>query len=73
MEKRRGELGAKLESCALALQNLKFDVLRLKAGNQTWQHVTSVAEQAMALAREVDNAVYVGDAMSRLERQAPRG
>ncbi len=73
MEKRRAELSAKLESCALALQNLKFDVLRLKAGNQTWQHVTSVAEQAMALAREVDNAVYVGDAMSRLERQAPRG
>ena len=73
MEKRRAELSAKLESCALALQNLKFDVLRLKAGSQTWQHVTSVAEQAMALAREVDNAVYVGDAMSRLERQAPRG
>ena len=73
MEKRRTELAAKLESCALALQNLKFDVLRLKTGNQTWQYVTSVAEQAMALAREVDSAVYVGDAMARLERPARRG
>jgi serine/threonine-protein kinase len=73
MEKRRGELGAKLESCALALQNLKFDVLRLKTGNQTWQHVTTVAEQAMALARDVDSAIYVGDAMARLERPPRRG
>ena len=73
MEKRRGELSAKLETCALALQNLKFDLLRMKSGTQTWQHVTSVAEQAMALAREVDSVVYVGDAMARLERPALRG
>ena len=71
-QKRRVELQARLESCALALQNMKFDVLRLKTGNQSWQHVTSVAEQAMALAREVDSVVYVGDEMARL-RSAPRG
>jgi len=73
METRRRELGAKLETCALSLQNLKFDLLRMKSGTQTWQHVTSVAEQAMALAREVDSAVYVGDAMARLERPKTRG
>jgi serine/threonine-protein kinase len=73
LENRRQELGAKLESCALALQNLKYDMLRLKAGNQTWQHVTSVAEQAMALAREVDSQVYVGDQMSKIDRdRTPR-
>jgi serine/threonine protein kinase len=72
-EKRRGDLTAKLESCALALQNLKYDMLRLKTGNQTWQHVTSVAEQAMALAREVDSQVYVGDQMNKLDRdKTPR-
>jgi len=71
--KRRAEMIARLDSCAIALQNMKFDVLRLKTGNQSWQHVTSVAEQAMALAREVDSVVYVGDEMARLQRSAPRG
>lgn len=66
---RRGtEMAAKLETCSLALQNMKFDVLRLKSGNQSWQHLTTVAGQAMALAREVDSAVYVGDEMNRLGR-----
>ena len=71
--KRRTEMRARLESCVIALQNMKFDVLRLKTGNQSWQYVTSVAEQAMALAREVDSVVYVGDEMARLQRSAPRG
>jgi serine/threonine-protein kinase len=71
VEKRRTEYTAKLESCALALQNLKFDIIRLRTGNQSWQHMTSVAEAAMRLAKEVDSAVYVGDAMSRLERSSP--
>ena len=70
---RRTELAARLESCALALQNMKLDVLRLKTGNQSWQHVTSVAEAALALAREVDNQVYVGDEMARLGRSSTRG
>ena len=68
LESRRTDLGAKLESCALALQNLKFDVLRLKTGNQSWQHVTTVAEAAAALARDVDAAVYAGDALARMDR-----
>jgi serine/threonine protein kinase len=68
--RRRDEMSGKLEECALALQNMKYDVLRLKTGAQTWQHVTSVAEQAMALAREVDSAVYVADEMARLSPRA---
>jgi len=71
--KKRVEMAARLESCAIALQNMKLDILRLKTGNQTWQHVTSVAEQAMALAREVDAQVYAGDAMAGLGRSQPRG
>ena len=71
LSRRRDELGGKLDSCALALHNMRLDVLRLKTGAQTWQHVTSVAEQAMALAREVDNAVYVADEMSRLAARSP--
>jgi serine/threonine-protein kinase len=56
----------KLENCLLHLQNMRFDVMKLKAGGQTLQHITQVAEKAMAVAREVDNAVYVADEMAKL-------
>ncbi|MCC7195912.1 MAG: serine/threonine protein kinase [Gemmatimonadaceae bacterium] len=64
---RRSELSAKLENCALMLQNMKLDMLRLRTGDQSWQHVTTIAEQAMAVAREVDNAMYVADEMRRVQ------
>jgi serine/threonine-protein kinase len=67
---RREKLAARLDSCALALRNMRFDVLRLKTGAQSYQHVTTIAEQAMQLARDVDSAVYVADEMARLR---PRG
>ncbi len=72
--RRRGEMNGKLESCALALQNMRLDVVRLRTGTsaESWQHITSVADQAMALAREVDNAVYVADEMARINpRSSP--
>jgi serine/threonine protein kinase len=71
--RRRSELVARLENCALALKNMRLDVLRLKTGNESWQRVTSVAEAAMALAREVDSAIYVGDELARIQRPAARG
>jgi serine/threonine-protein kinase len=66
--RRRAEMSGKLESCALALQNMRLDVVRLRTGTnaESWQHITSVADQAMALARDVDNAVYVADEMARI-------
>jgi serine/threonine protein kinase len=68
LTRRRGEMSGRLESCALALQNMRLDVVRLRTGTsaESWQHITSVADQAMALAREVDNAVYVADEMARI-------
>ena len=66
VDRRRGQAAAKLESCALALQNMQLDVLRLKTGGQSFQQITLVAERAMSLAREVDNAVYVADEMAKL-------
>jgi serine/threonine-protein kinase len=59
----------KLENCAIALQNMRLDIRRLKAGAQTSEHITSVAEKAIALAREVDTAMYVKDEMSKLGRR----
>ncbi len=52
-ETRRGQL----ESCRIALENVRLDLVRLRTGNSSVQSVTLVAEQAMALAREVDIAV----------------
>jgi serine/threonine-protein kinase len=73
LESRRTDLTSKLANVALTLQNLKFDVLRLKTGNQSWQHMTTIAEQAAALAREVDSSIYVGDQMAGLSRDKRRG
>ncbi len=66
--RRRGEMSGRLESCSLALQNMRLDVVRLRTGTnaESWGHITSIADQAMSLARDVDNAVYVADEMARL-------
>ena len=66
LDGRRDELLDKLETLAVALQNMKLDVLRLSTGARSWQQVTSVAEQALALAQDVDTAVYVADERHRL-------
>ncbi|MEP7380699.1 MAG: serine/threonine-protein kinase [Gemmatimonadota bacterium] len=56
----------KLESCELALQNMRLEVVRLRSGPQNHQTITSVAEKAMALGREVDAVVYARDEMAKL-------
>jgi eukaryotic-like serine/threonine-protein kinase len=60
---RRNAVSAKLETCAVALQNIKLDLIRLNAGNQTPQHITSLAMAALNLADSVDSALYVADEM----------
>jgi serine/threonine-protein kinase len=74
LSSRRERSRERLESCLLALQNLRLDLVRLQSGSQTLQHVTLVAERAMELAREVENAVYVADEMAKLDAgsRAPR-
>ena len=69
VEQRRAQASARLEGCAMALQSMRLDVLRLRAGALSHQQVTSVAEQALTLAREVDSAMYVADEMARLTRR----
>ncbi|MGH7621339.1 MAG: hypothetical protein ACREMU_03280, partial [Gemmatimonadaceae bacterium] len=54
---RRDLIAAKLDTCVLALQNMKFDLVRLNAGSQTAQHITSLAMDALNLASSVDNAL----------------
>jgi serine/threonine protein kinase len=53
VQARRGQL----ESCRLALENVRLDLVRLRTGNSSVQSVTLIAEQAMQMARDVDIAV----------------
>ena len=72
IQERRDAVSAKLETCSIALRQLKLDVLRLRAGSQTHQRVTSLALEAMALAENVDSALYVADEVARATER-PRG
>jgi serine/threonine-protein kinase len=67
LEARRERSRERLESCLLALENMRLDVIKLKAGSQTLQQITVVAERARELASEVDNAMYVANEMSKLK------
>ena len=78
--KKREAVAAKLETCSLALQNMRYDMMRLSASPQMHQHITSLAVQALNLAENVDEAVYVADEMGRVgagrasaARRAERG
>jgi serine/threonine-protein kinase len=62
---RKDGLAGKLETCALALQNMRFDMMRLGASPQMHQHITSLANQAMSLADNVDDALFVANEMGR--------
>lgn len=57
MEAQRVDVRERLDSCALALENMRLDLVRLRTGGSTVQSVTLIAEEAMALARDVDRAV----------------
>jgi serine/threonine-protein kinase len=74
---RRDSIAAKLETCLVALQNMKLDLIRLNAGSQTPQHITSLAMEALHLADSVDGALYAADEVrgassSSTSRQAAR-
>lgn len=69
---RRDQMAARIESCALALQSMRFDVLRLRAGAQSHAQVTSLALEALNLAREVDYAVSANDDVARLTSSPAR-
>jgi serine/threonine-protein kinase len=61
VSRRRTEGAARLESCRVALQNMRYDLVRLRTGSATLDQVTLVAERAMALARDVDGALEAAE------------
>jgi serine/threonine-protein kinase len=68
--KRHDEAAEKLETCALALQNMRLDMVRLRAGTQTHENVTTLAVNALSLAESVDSALYVADELGRVTRRS---
>ena len=69
LDKRRRKSSRNLESCVLAMQNVRFDLLRLKSANMqdVLGDLTQATQQARSLSRDVDNAIdavgEVGDVL----------
>jgi eukaryotic-like serine/threonine-protein kinase len=72
LAQKRDATQAKLERCALTLQNMRFDVVRLKAGNISADHMTSVTERARAVAQEIDAVVHAADEVRSVVRPGAR-
>jgi len=56
---RRAKIAARLESSILAMQNLRFDMLRLKSAGvgAVLSDLTQATQQARAISRDVDHAI----------------
>jgi len=56
---RRGKIAARLESSILAMQNMRFDMLRLKSAGvgAVLSDLTQATQQARAISRDVDHAI----------------
>ena len=67
---RRRSAEEKLETCADALRNMRLELIRLRAGSQTHQNITSLAMQAVHLADSVDGAVSVAEELGRSRASA---
>ncbi len=59
LRSRRDQVAANLESCILAMQNVRFDLLRLKSAGvgAVLGDLTNATQQARALSRDVDGAI----------------
>ena len=56
---RRSQVANHLESCVLAMQNVRFDLLRLRSAGvaAVLSDLTQATQQAKALSRDVDNVI----------------
>lgn len=67
LARRRDQAAAAMENCRVALQNLRLDLVRLRTGGGgTPAQVTTLAERAMVLAREVDGIVGAAGEVARI-------
>ena len=59
LRSRREQVASQLESCILAMQNVRFDLLRLRSADagSALGDLSQATQQARALSRDVDNAI----------------
>ena len=72
---RQDKVEAQFESCALAIQNMRFDLLRLRSAgvSAVMDNLTQVTQQAKALAIDVSAAIdAAGEIKEALGRSTPR-
>jgi hypothetical protein len=68
LAERQGKLGAQFEACVLAMQNVRFDLLRLRSAGvaDALGDLTQATQQARALARDVDAAIVAAGEIRRI-------
>jgi tRNA A-37 threonylcarbamoyl transferase component Bud32 len=71
--RRREVLSAQFESCMLAMQNVRFDLLRLRSAGvaEALGDLTMATQQARALSLDVDAAIGAASEIRRLTRDTP--
>ncbi|OLC07329.1 MAG: hypothetical protein AUH42_03795 [Gemmatimonadetes bacterium 13_1_40CM_70_11] len=70
---RRRQVEEQLESCGLAMQNVRFDLLRLKSAGvaAVLGDLTHATQEARALSRDVDHAIAAADEIRQALGGAP--
>jgi serine/threonine-protein kinase len=66
IDTRRDRAAERLRTCAAALTTMRYDVLKLRTGAGTAEHVTLLAERALSLARDVDGVVAAVSEVNRV-------
>jgi serine/threonine-protein kinase len=63
-----------IESCVMAMQNVRFDLLRLRSAGvaAVLSDLTNATQQARALSRDVDHAIAAADEIQDVLGERPR-
>lgn len=73
LQQRRAAIEEQLESCVLAMQTMRFDLLRLKSAGvaAVLTDLTHATQQARALSRDVDHAIEAAGEIREALGEAP--
>ena len=71
---RRRQVEEQLESCSLAIQNVRFDLLRLRSAGvaAVLGDLTHATQEARALSRDVDHVIAAAGEIREVLRDGPR-
>jgi len=71
---RRRRVEEQIESCVMAMQNVRFDLLRLRSAGvaAVLSDLTNATQQARALSRDVDHAIAAAGEIQDVLREGPR-